>query len=106
MSLAVNAARRFGVTQLLARTAACTQVRLLNLHEYQSKALMQQYNVRVQKFRVADRADQAQTFAKELSKYCIFSPSLTFFLIKFKEIYQYAFSTTPYEFNFIFCTPI
>lgn len=39
---------------------------MLNLHEYQSKGLMQKYNVSVQKFRVADSAEDAQKFAKEL----------------------------------------
>lgn len=43
-----------------------TQRRLLNLHEYQSKALMQQFDVRVQKFKVADKADDAQHFAEQL----------------------------------------
>ena len=55
-------ARRVG-SQLLARTPAPTQVRRLNLHEYQSKWLMQQHAVRVQKFRVAENAEQAQKYA-------------------------------------------
>ena len=42
------------------------QQRFLNLHEYQSKALMQKFNVRVQKFAVADKADEAQQAAIKL----------------------------------------
>jgi len=42
------------------------QVRNLNLHEYQSKVLMEEYNVRVQKGYMAENAEQASTLAHEL----------------------------------------
>ncbi|XP_071479118.1 succinate--CoA ligase [GDP-forming] subunit beta, mitochondrial-like [Diadema antillarum] len=46
--------------------ASVAPVRHLNLQEYQSKKLMQQYDVTVQKFRVADEAQQAVQQGKEL----------------------------------------
>eukprot|EP00043_Microstomoeca_roanoka_P006413 m.62580 g.62580 ORF g.62580 m.62580 type:complete len:423 (+) comp13403_c0_seq1:117-1385(+) len=42
------------------------QVRNLNLHEYQSKELMQRFGVAVQPFRTAETADQAEQGAREL----------------------------------------
>ena len=41
--------------------------RWLNLHEYQSKSLMQKFNVAVQKFKAADNAVEAEKAARELS---------------------------------------
>ena len=52
---------------LRALTPACTQHRMLNLHEYQSKGLMLQHDIRVQKFRVAENAADAAKFAIELN---------------------------------------
>ncbi len=43
-------------------------VRHLNLHEYQSKDLMNKFNVRVQRGKVADTAEQAQQIAEDLLK--------------------------------------
>merc|ERR1712137_1245290 len=42
-------------------------VRNLNLHEYQSKALMEKYNVRVQRWRLAKNPDEAEELAKDLA---------------------------------------
>jgi len=43
-------------------------VRFLNLHEYQSKALMSKYNVRVQKGEVASTPEEAEQVAERLLK--------------------------------------
>ena len=43
-------------------------VRNLNLHEYQSKALMEKYNVRVQRWRLAKTPEEAEEQAKDLGK--------------------------------------
>jgi len=43
-----------------------TAVRFLNLHEYQSKGLMEQYGVRVQRGKVAATAEEALKAAEEL----------------------------------------
>lgn len=43
-----------------------TPVRFLNLHEYQSKELMEKYNVRVQKGYVANSPEEAKTVADKL----------------------------------------
>lgn len=43
-----------------------TPVRFLNLHEYQSKQLMEKYNVRVQKGFVADTPEEAAAVAQKL----------------------------------------
>jgi hypothetical protein len=45
-----------------------TAVRFLNLHEYQSKALMNKYNVRVQKGEVASTPEEAEQVAERLLK--------------------------------------
>lgn len=50
--------RLFGVS--------CTQC--LNLQEYQSKELMKNHGVKVQKFRVADGKNDVSELIKELSK--------------------------------------
>lgn len=44
----------------------CEQVRFLNLHEYQSKALMEKYGVNTQRFLVATTPDEAEKAAKKL----------------------------------------
>lgn len=41
-------------------------VRHLNLHEYQSKQLMEKHGINVQRFRLADSPAQAETAVKEL----------------------------------------
>jgi hypothetical protein len=41
--------------------------RFINLHEYQSKELMQRFNVAIQKFRVAETATEAAKMARDLS---------------------------------------
>eukprot|EP00126_Sphaerothecum_destruens_P007853 Sdes_comp20015_c0_seq4m12707 len=43
------------------------QVRHLNLHEYQSKKLMESYKVNTQRFRVVDSSAQVATVMKEVS---------------------------------------
>lgn len=40
--------------------------RCLNLHEYQSKELMSKYNIGVQKFIIAETAEDAGSAAKKL----------------------------------------
>ena len=44
-------------------------VRWLNLQEYQSKKLMADNGVHVQRFKVAQSAEEAVQVAKELSKF-------------------------------------
>jgi succinyl-CoA synthetase beta subunit len=44
-----------------------TQVRYLNLHEYQSKSLFDQFGITVQKFKTVDTAEEAEKAAKELN---------------------------------------
>ncbi len=58
--------------RLQALSPVCNQYRMLNLHEYQSKWLMQQHQVRVQKFRVADSPELAQKYAEELGMDALF----------------------------------
>ena len=55
--------------RLSLRGPAPTQMRMLNLHEYQSTWLMQQHRVKVQKFRVAETPEQAQKYAEELGMF-------------------------------------
>lgn len=43
-------------------------VRHLNLLEYQSKSLLEKYNVAVQKFIVADKVEDAKTLSSKLRK--------------------------------------
>jgi succinyl-CoA synthetase beta subunit len=43
------------------------QVRWLNLHEYQSKSLLQKFGVTVQRFKVASTVDEVEEAAKSLS---------------------------------------
>jgi len=45
---------------------AFEQIRHLNLHEYQSKALMEKYGVRTQKFKVASTPEEAEKAARDL----------------------------------------
>ena len=45
------------------------QVRWLNLQEFQSKKLMTDNGLHVQRFKVTDNAKEAVQIAKELSKY-------------------------------------
>lgn len=64
MSALIQSSRR--VTSAISASQRVIQARNLNLHEYQSKALMQKYNVKVQKFRATDDATEALEQAKEL----------------------------------------
>merc|ERR1712137_1173463 len=57
----------FLATQFANTTPQLQSVRHLNLHEYQSKALMEKYNVRVQRWRLAATAEEAETQAKDLN---------------------------------------
>ena len=41
-------------------------VRHLNLHEYQSKQLMEKYNINVQRFKMAKDPEEAERAVKEL----------------------------------------
>jgi succinyl-CoA synthetase beta subunit len=43
--------------------------RNLNIHEYQSKTLMDRHGVNTQKWRLATTPEEAEKGAKELSKY-------------------------------------
>jgi len=64
-------ARSAPVSRMGALSAQAMQrvaVRHLNLHEYQSKALMAKYNVRVQKGEVASSPEEAQQVAERLLK--------------------------------------
>ncbi|EFA83861.1 succinate-CoA ligase [Heterostelium album PN500] len=61
---------RIPITQtsaFLRFSAGQQQVRHLNLHEYQSKMLMDKYGVNTQKWRVISNASEAQKAAKELN---------------------------------------
>ena len=48
------------------RSAAVSPVRWLNLHEYQSKQLMEEYGVAVQKFEVCETVRDAEGAAQRL----------------------------------------
>jgi len=52
--------------------ASCTvsSKRMLNLQEYQSKSLMKDYNVNVQKFHIVDKPDDALNAANDLLNTC------------------------------------
>ena len=50
-------------------TVALIQTRWLNLQEYQSKTLMADNGLHVQRFKVTDNAEEAVQIAKELSKF-------------------------------------
>ena len=54
--------------QSAAKPVQRVAVRHLNLHEYQSKALMAKYNVRVQKGMVASTPEEAERIAVQLLK--------------------------------------
>ena len=54
-------------TQLLAVNTS-VPVRHLNMHEYQSKRLMEQYNINTQKFFLAESPSEAGNAAKKLGK--------------------------------------
>ena len=45
------------------------QTRFLNLMEYQSKVLMQDHGVNIQKFKLIKSPDEAKTISSDLSKY-------------------------------------
>merc|ERR1712137_1011848 len=57
----------FLATQFANTTPQLQSVRHLNLHEYQSKALMEKYNVRVQRWRLAATPEEAEEQAKDLA---------------------------------------
>ena len=44
------------------------QVRYLNLHEYQSKQLMEQHGINTQQFKIAATAEEAERAARELGE--------------------------------------
>ncbi|KAG0208720.1 Succinate--CoA ligase [GDP-forming] subunit beta, mitochondrial [Mortierella sp. GBA30] len=48
------------------KALVASQVRYLNLHEYQSKQLMAKHNVNVQRFAIAETVEQAENAAKGL----------------------------------------
>ncbi|KAF9923480.1 Succinate--CoA ligase [GDP-forming] subunit beta, mitochondrial [Linnemannia zychae] len=54
------------VPLLPARALMASQVRHLNLHEYQSKQLMAKHNVNVQRFAIAESIEQARNAAESL----------------------------------------
>ena len=49
--------------------AAVVPVRMLNLHEYQSKKLMEEYGCNTQRFKMASSTQEAQSAATELGMY-------------------------------------
>lgn len=51
------------------RAVVASQVRFLNLHEYQSKQLMAKHNINVQRFAIAETVEQAENAALGLSTY-------------------------------------
>ena len=53
---------------LPAKALVASQVRYLNLHEYQAKQLMLKNNINVQRFSVAETVEQAENAAIALSK--------------------------------------
>ncbi|KAG0326332.1 hypothetical protein BGZ99_009684 [Dissophora globulifera] len=52
--------------QLACKALTASQVRYLNLHEYQAKELMAKHNVNVQRFSIAESVEQAQKAAVAL----------------------------------------
>jgi len=63
-----NLLRRSFINQRFVNSPIIQQsVRNLNLHEYQSKALMDKYNVRVQRWRLAKNPEDAEEQAKDLN---------------------------------------
>ncbi|XP_076330997.1 succinate--CoA ligase [GDP-forming] subunit beta, mitochondrial-like [Tachypleus tridentatus] len=67
-ALARNLRISQGAFQLLRKQAASCQVpvRWLNLHEYQSKQLMADNNINVQRFKVAETKDEAEEISRTL----------------------------------------
>ena len=64
---------------LLFQAGVCgsaASVRWLNLQEYQSKRLMDDHGINVQKFRVADTVEQAKEIAQSFSRSHVFYYSL------------------------------
>ena len=51
------------------KAVVASQVRYLNLHEYQSKQLMAKHNINVQRFAIAETVEQAENAAVGLSTY-------------------------------------
>lgn len=49
------------------KAVVASQVRYLNLHEYQSKQLMAKHNINVQRFAIAETVEQAENAALGLS---------------------------------------
>ncbi|KAF9168614.1 Succinate--CoA ligase [GDP-forming] subunit beta, mitochondrial [Actinomortierella ambigua] len=49
------------------RGIVASQVRFLNLHEYQSKQIMAKHDINVQRFEIADSVDQAERAARNLN---------------------------------------
>lgn len=60
--------KRIKPLALPAKALVTSQVRYLNLHEYQAKQMMAQYNINVQRFAIAETIEQAQNAAQGLSK--------------------------------------
>jgi succinyl-CoA synthetase beta subunit len=50
------------------KALVASQIRHLNLHEYQAKQLMAKHHVNVQRFAIAETIEQAQNAAHGLSK--------------------------------------
>lgn len=60
--------KKIKVPLLPFKALVASQVRYLNLHEYQSKQLMAKHNVNVQRFAIAETVEQAENAARGLSK--------------------------------------
>ena len=55
--------------QLACVSGNVVPVRHLNIHEYQSKRLMEQYGCNTQRFKMAENAQEAETATRELGIY-------------------------------------
>ena len=53
-------------SQLACVSGNVVPVRHLNIHEYQSKRLMEQYGCNTQRFKMAENAQEAETATREL----------------------------------------
>lgn len=71
-SIAILNMHKYGCLLFLQTNIRAVSVRHLNLQEYQSKSLMQENGVNVQRFMVADTMNKAQEISKTLSKLCAY----------------------------------
>ena len=72
-SVCRNSIRGLPVKQLGPAAASAGAARLLNLHEYQSKDLLENFKVRVQKGKMAETANEAYEVSKWIKSESMFS---------------------------------